>query len=175
MVLPSYNYKFFFMKAIIFNKNGDDIIDNNSNNNIEEKKVRKFYSQYSLLPSHSRCCEPVSNSPSLTIPDQALSVQELLFRYTAGTLSSISKIPHYQDGDISFDDFDPTSDPAFDLVDAQEIKESLEAQFAALDAQKKKQLQDEADSVRAKLAEYERIKAIDDERSKEEKTALDTA
>ncbi|KAA6326505.1 hypothetical protein EZS27_024394 [termite gut metagenome] len=117
----------------------------------------------------SRSFEPVSDLPSLTVPDQAISIPDLLEKYVNGTLLPCEKTPYYADGDVSFDDFNPTLSPDFDLVDAQLIKEDLEARFAELDAQKKAALQKDADDVKAKLIEYERIKALYDERSEEEK------
>ena len=57
-------------------------------------------------------------SPSVTVPDDALSVKQLLDRFTSGVeLPPIQKSAYYEDNQ-DFDSYDVTKDPAFDLADA---------------------------------------------------------
>lgn len=57
-------------------------------------------------------------SASITVPDEALSVKQLLDRFTSGVeLPPIQKPAYYEDSQ-DFDSYDVTKDPAFDLADA---------------------------------------------------------
>ena len=67
----------------------------------------------------------VIDEKSETIPGQALSVSEVLYKFTNGTLGNIALPIHYDfdnetevDDDV-FDSFDPTQSPDFDLSDAE--------------------------------------------------------
>jgi hypothetical protein len=67
----------------------------------------------------------VIDEKSETIPGQALSVSEVLYKFTNGTLGNIALPIHYDfddetevDDDV-FDSFDPTLSPDFDLSDAE--------------------------------------------------------
>lgn len=70
--------------------------------------------------------------PSLTVPDQSLTIPQILDMFTRGVnLGSILKDPiGYDDPDI--DDIDPTQDPAFDIVQAKqmliETRQKIEAE-----------------------------------------------
>lgn len=58
----------------------------------------------------------INNSPSETVQGQSLSVNEILIKFTQGTLGDIVH-DHYYDEDPNFDDIDPTLSPDFDLSD----------------------------------------------------------
>lgn len=59
--------------------------------------------------------------PSVTIPDEAYSIQELFERYANGCMPDILRNPVFQgDDNLNFDDYDAMEDGDFDLVDAQE-------------------------------------------------------
>lgn len=67
----------------------------------------------------------ISLKPTQTIPDEALSIQEILQRFTQG-YEFPRKPTHYDDTD-DFDDVDPTRAPDFDLSDAhQELMDMTE-------------------------------------------------
>lgn len=67
----------------------------------------------------------INNSPSETIEGQSLSINEILIKFTQGTLPNIG-LDNYYDTDhneeIDFDSYDPTLDPAFDLADATQLQ-----------------------------------------------------
>lgn len=62
----------------------------------------------------------VNTEESETVPNQAYTVSEVLLRFSQGTLPNIDQ-PLYHDDTDDFDNIDPTLDPAFDLVDAENI------------------------------------------------------
>lgn len=53
--------------------------------------------------------EPVSEKPSLSVPDQSLTITQVLNRFQAGTLPAISKNPQY--------DYDETTRKEADNLD----------------------------------------------------------
>lgn len=66
-----------------------------------------------------------NNGPSLTVPDQAFTVKEVLEKYTNGVLPDLTKNGSYPDTEPSFDDTDPIQDPAFDLADATQLLQEI--------------------------------------------------
>lgn len=99
---------------------------------------------------------------SETIPGQALSVSEVLYKFTNGTLGNIALPIHYDfddevdvDDDV-FDSFDPTLSPDFDLSDAEaylriiERKKELESSKNAPKAsdESTQQISDETTGVK---------------------------
>lgn len=58
----------------------------------------------------------LNTMPSETVPDGALSVREILRRFTTNTLLPIAKTPYY-DEEANYDSFDVTANPAYDLAD----------------------------------------------------------
>lgn len=75
---------------------------------------------------HSNCFNPavhidgeVNNEPSLTVPDQSLTIPEILDMYTRGlSIDQLIK-PTVGYDDPSWDDIDPTLDPTFDVLSAK--------------------------------------------------------
>lgn len=63
---------------------------------------------------------------SCTVPGQSYSIQEILRKFTNGTMPMVGKSVYY-DGDPDFEDFDPTLSPDYDLVDAVEALAALSA------------------------------------------------
>lgn len=61
---------------------------------------------------------------SMTQPDMAFSVQELLQRFTHGSMPAVVKEGHYQE-DADFDNYDRTRNGAYDLADAVEESNEL--------------------------------------------------
>jgi hypothetical protein len=60
--------------------------------------------------------EAPNMEPSMTVPDQAISVSELLARYTRGIAPSCAR-EAYWDDNPEFDNVDPSESPDFDLSD----------------------------------------------------------
>ena len=105
--------------------------------------MKRFSSPYLNLRSNiGEHCEGVS----MTEPDQSLTVQEILRRFTAGTLDedSISL-----KGDYENDDIDHPTRRYLDLTDIDDENRSLQAVRNEIDRQQKenKQNMDVADSL----------------------------
>ena len=62
----------------------------------------------------------INFTESETVPNQAFTVSEILLRFSQGTLPNIAQPVYYDDMD-DFDNIDPIQNPAFDLVDAENI------------------------------------------------------
>lgn len=60
-----------------------------------------------------------SDQPSLTVPDQALTIRQIFDLFRAGKAISDQQPIYYSGGD--FDDFDETKAPDFDLSDVSRI------------------------------------------------------
>lgn len=75
----------------------------------------------------------INEEPSLTVPDQAYTVQELLEKFTSGGIPPVS-LPGQYDDDPSFDDIDPTRLGDFDLADLTALQIELAEKKATLDA-----------------------------------------
>lgn len=59
-----------------------------------------------------------------TVPNQAFTVKEVLLRFNNGTLPNIVQPVYYDDTD-DYDNIDPTQNPAFDMVDAENILKQI--------------------------------------------------
>lgn len=71
----------------------------------------------------------INNSPSETIQGQSLTVNEILIKFSQGTLPNIVLDYYFdtdQDEEIDFDSIDPTLDPSFDLADATILQNQAE-------------------------------------------------
>lgn len=69
--------------------------------------------------------EIINDEPSLTVPDQSLTVREILDRFTKGIPVDIGMQDNsleYDGDDPSFDDVNPFLDPAFDLSDLTDME-----------------------------------------------------
>lgn len=74
--------------------------------------------------NHKEHLGEINTTESETIPGQAYTVKEVLLRFNNGTLPNIVQ-PVYHDDTDDFDDIDPTLDPAFDIVDAENILKQI--------------------------------------------------
>lgn len=93
-----------------------------------KKLKEKLYEEFPEDVRH----EKVSKEPSLTVPDESLSIQEILVRFTRGTLPPIEKQPRYEEdqenmeqrfnSDSQFDDM--VNDPSY-IDDAKSDLNSL--------------------------------------------------
>lgn len=70
--------------------------------------------------NHTEHLGEINTAESETIPNQAFTVKEVLLRFNQGTLPNIVQPVYYDDTD-DFDNIDPTLNPAFDMVDADNI------------------------------------------------------
>lgn len=73
---------------------------------------------------------------SMAMPNQAYSIKEILDRFARGMMPPIQKQGIYAN-DPTFDDVDPTRDPAFDLADVTERTEEIDNLLTELEKKKK--------------------------------------
>jgi len=63
---------------------------------------------------------------SMTLPDQSLTIQEILTRFSRGLPIGVGKEPIWNEDDPDFDDDDMTRTPGFDIVDAENFINEIE-------------------------------------------------
>lgn len=73
----------------------------------------------------------------VTIPGKALTVRQMIERYSAGILPDIQNVPQYS-GSEDFNEIDETRDPAFDLSDVSRISEELNTKHKKIEEQEKR-------------------------------------
>lgn len=77
-----------------------------------------------------------SDKPSKTVPDQTLSVRELLERFTTGLLTPQSVWRDDVGDDFSdLDNPNPSDSPDFDLVDKAQLRDNAETALAQMQTQ----------------------------------------
>lgn len=83
------------------------------------KVIREKYS-FTLLDSDMES----NNEPSMTIPDQSLTIPQILERYVSGIDLPYGSQTYYESDDYDSDNFetDPLLDPALDLSDVTEAE-----------------------------------------------------
>lgn len=69
----------------------------------------------------------VGGGESLTIPDDAISIKELLMNYVKGIPDLRARNAQYASAEPDFEDYDPTQDPDFDLADYASEMERIQA------------------------------------------------
>lgn len=113
-------------------------------------------------------------SPSKTVPDDAMTIQQILDRVSRGLTTGLDGAvgvgDDVEDDDLETDWDDPTLDPEFDKLDALELTHGYEAQETR---RKGKELER---SVRKKKEKEAFDKAVDDEisrRSKKQEAATE--
>lgn len=78
--------------------------------------------------------------PSKTIPDEAYTVAQILERFMRGQGVDGQRVIHYGE-DEDFDDYDPTLDPDFDIVDAYTRMQQFHANMQERERINKEQLE----------------------------------
>jgi len=84
--------------------------------------MSKFITAFNYDPTIHK--GEINEQPSETIEGQALTVTEVLVRFSRGTLPNI-QFPTYYDEVEDFDADDPTLRPDFDLSDTDNIQEYI--------------------------------------------------
>ena len=86
----------------------------------------KIYSKYNV-PAERGACKWSSSLPSQAVPDQSLTVRDLLERFTTGLLSP-QAVWHEDIGDdiSDLDNPNPADAPDFDLVDRDAIRQAAQ-------------------------------------------------
>lgn len=108
--------------------------------------------------------------PSVTQPDESLSVREILYRVSQGLTTGIPDGPDPEFDDDNDEDFqDPTLDPEFDTLDALSLATSEEADLIREREETRKKRQRKKKQEDAFNAEVERrLKAKEAEGSGEQ-------
>lgn len=102
------------------------------NQNMKKSKTEtqkpKFVTCYSYKLTAKGMEHPEGDS--LTVPNDAYSIRDLMERFVKGIPPQIAKLPRFADM-ADFDNIDPTFDPAFDIVDAYNELNQIEARRAS--------------------------------------------
>lgn len=106
----------------------------------------------------------VNTLQSETIPNQAFTVTEVLLRFSQGTLPNIVQ-PVYYDDTEDFDNIDPTLNPAFDFVDADNILREIDNNKKEREELKIKQNSPEIKSQIESKKEHKHDEIKNDEKS----------
>lgn len=103
-------------------------------------------------------CERLDYVNSDTIPDQSMSMREILNRFVKGLpLDSVARQVYY-DGEDDFDKDDPTLRPDFDLADASQIKRDIEQNVVKDINERKAKAKAKAEATEKELEELRAIK-----------------
>lgn len=113
---------------------------------------------YTYVQDDELSCETPNNDPSMTQPDQNLSIQDLLYRHSRGL--PINANMHQ--GEF----FDTEIPRITDLTDLQTHRSALEAERDQIDSQLK-----EAEKQKKLLEKEEKAKKATQEPSKDSKTS----
>jgi hypothetical protein len=99
---------------------------------------------YTMFNAHEFNDDEVNNEPSATIPDQAMSVREILGRFSNGLPLGGSKEPIYEGEDG--DGIDPRT---LDLAERQELEIAARKELAEIEERLKSS---KAEKVKTKLS-----------------------
>jgi hypothetical protein len=102
------------------------------------KKTMKVRTQIEAItnPALEGRFENLDYETDLTVPDQTLTIREILNRFTLGQPVEGGKSIDY-DGTDDFDATDPTLDPDFDISDAERIIKDIKRNQAERNDQEK--------------------------------------
>jgi len=141
----------------------------------------KFQSHYNSKTFPKNRTEKESLQPSLTVPNQSMTITEIYKRYVSGrSLSGVANPVYDYDGtspyDIDFDDYMPDISK-MDLADRQEILESAKQQLdevkkrlnAVASARKREATNREAELLK-KIEKLEQNQATQTGQSTQDKT-----
>lgn len=90
------------------------------------KFMTQFSGEYAGEPGEE------NTLPSMTVPNQCYSIRDLLARFVSGTADpkTMYRDGYYEGDEPSFEDYDDTFDPAFDLADYSIGMQELERRKA---------------------------------------------
>lgn len=97
---------------------------NNHFTKVKLKKMKKIQYFPRLNEVRNDRCEKTILEPDMTVPNQTMSLRQIVDRFRAGQQIPIGKNIYY-DGNPTFDDFNPIEDREFDLVDYSEKLEEI--------------------------------------------------
>lgn len=120
-----------------------------------EVKIKSFY-EY----DPEEFTGEVNTLPSEVIPDESLTIRDILVRFTSGVGYAPGSVfgELHEDGDVSIDDnSSPWNDPDITLSDLMDMHESLSSRIKDLQEKVKEDIQSERE--KAIIAKYEAEKA----------------
>lgn len=127
-----------------------------------QKKV-KFRTQYNYKFGESPTDQCYNGLPSMTVPDESLTVRQLFDRFSKNLPLGVSGYtPIYDGDDPDFDDYDVTRNGDFDMVDAMEERASIRASYEAKQAQQRKQLDEAKRKKEAEAVQPDPSEAVDE-------------
>jgi hypothetical protein len=103
---------------------------------------QKFKTPYNSVPDPGE----INTKPSETIPDQSLSIPEIIRRFASGLPLGGAKVTYYDEEDDILDGVDPRT---LDISEKYDLLETIAAEKKALD---KKFLDNEKELKKSKLA-----------------------
>jgi len=120
--------------------------------------------------------EPENKEPSLTVPDMAMSMAEIMQRFMRGQELPIGSNMYFDsdNGEVDFDSVDPTRDPAFDLADYTMLNEEIKRKKSEAESEQKrlraslKETQPSAESEAKGVKEVTERSKVDDSTTKSE-------
>jgi len=145
--------------------------------NVPERIQFNFQTHYK---NHSNQKEKESTQPSLTVPNQSMTIREIYQRYASGrSLSGVANPVYDYDGnskyEIDFDDYMPDISK-MDLADRQEIMESAKEQLDevkkrlnAVAAARKREASDKEAELLKKIKKLEENQATQSGQSTQKK------
>lgn len=132
----------------------------------------KFKTPYNSIPDPGESFR----NPSLTLPDQTLSIKQIMDRYASGRPLTDVKTPHYNGED---DDFFPPNFDRLDLIDRKdlldvqklrisEIRQKIDEKRKQTEEQKQKQAQEELEQLRKYKEDIQKEKDLQKTKDKKE-------
>lgn len=102
---------------------------------MKDSTKNRFRSQYDYDPDSVNY--ELNTLPSDTIPDQSLSIYQLLDGYSSGTLPAVKMFDDYDDDDYNFMEEDLILDGVGDLTDRDLINKNYEKISKDIDSHNK--------------------------------------
>nr|QJB19970.1 MAG: hypothetical protein [Microvirus sp.] len=99
---------------------------------------------------------------SMTVPDQAMTIKQILEKYTNGINPNVSRQVGYHDGEPTFDDIDPTRDPEFDLADITIHKDELEKKISLQEQRESEKIKKKKESEKIEDSKKQNPEKKDD-------------
>lgn len=100
--------------------------------------------------------EPDNDLPSMTVPDQSMSIKDMIARFASGQSLNVGREVYYEENP-DFENVDITLDPNFDLADVTEEQEKLAHRASIIKANADKKAIEDAEQakkdLRAKIIE----------------------
>lgn len=111
----------------------------------------------------------VNNQPSLTVPDQAMSIKEIMYRTAHGLPTSGQRVPMYAEDE----DDDMPDLTHMDLAEKQEYVDSMKTELKELNDKREKSEQDKKE--KRQKAQWEKQQRLDSPNNDDKSTKPDSS